>query len=81
MIGRGTRLCKDLLGPGMDKGKFLIFDYCNNFEYFRVNPHGKDSGFIETLSEKIFYVKQGLQENYKIQTIKKPKISENIEIH
>lgn len=59
MIGRGTRLCKDLLGPGMDKEKFLIFDYCNNFEYFRVNPHGKDSGFIETLAEKIFYVKQG----------------------
>ena len=57
MIGRGTRLCKDLLGPGMDKEKFLIFDYCNNFEYFRVNPHGKDSGFIETLSEKIFLCK------------------------
>lgn len=43
----------------MDKEKFLIFDYCNNFEYFRVNPHGKDSGFIETLAEKIFYVRQG----------------------
>lgn len=57
MIGRGTRLCKDLLGPGMDKEKFLIFDYCNNFEYFRVNPHGKDSGFVETLSEKIFLCK------------------------
>jgi len=57
MIGRGTRLCKDLLGPEMDKEKFLIFDYCNNFEYFRVNPHGKDSGFIETLSEKIFLCK------------------------
>ena len=41
----------------MDKEKFLIFDYCNNFEYFRVNPHGKDSGFIETLSEKIFLCK------------------------
>lgn len=57
MIGRGTRLCEDLLGPGMDKEKFLIFDYCNNFEYFRVNPHGKDSGFIETLAEKIFLCK------------------------
>lgn len=30
---------------------------CNNFEYFRVNPHGKDSGFVETLSEKIFLCK------------------------
>ena len=33
MIGRGTRLCKDLLGIGQDKEKFLIFDFCNNFEY------------------------------------------------
>ena len=42
----------------------------------------KTVDFIETLSvEDHFYVKQGLQENYKIQTIKKPKISENIEIH
>ena len=70
MIGKEQDFCKDLLGPGMDKEKFLIFDYCNNFEYFRVNPHGKDSGFVETLSRRSFYVKQGLQENYKIQTIK-----------
>ena len=37
MIGRGTRLCPNLLGEGMDKERFLIFDFCNNFEYFRVN--------------------------------------------
>ena len=35
MIGRGTRLCPDLLGPGKNKGGFLIFDYCGNFEYFK----------------------------------------------
>ena len=34
MIGRGTRLCKDLFGPGQDKKKFLIFDHWGNFEYF-----------------------------------------------
>jgi type I restriction enzyme R subunit len=34
MIGRGTRLCKDLFGPGLDKKKFLIFDHWGNFEYF-----------------------------------------------
>ena len=34
MIGRGTRLCFDLLGVGIDKEKFLIFDYGNNFEFF-----------------------------------------------
>ena len=27
MIGRGTRLCKDLFGVGIDKEGFLIFDY------------------------------------------------------
>ena len=27
MIGRGTRLCKDIFGPGEDKQGFLIFDY------------------------------------------------------
>jgi type I restriction enzyme R subunit len=34
MIGRGTRLCKDLFGPGQDKTKFRIFDHWGNFEYF-----------------------------------------------
>ncbi len=34
MIGRGTRLCKNLFGPGQDKKKFLIFDHWGNFEYF-----------------------------------------------
>ena len=34
MIGRGTRLCPDLFGPGEHKKKFLIFDHWGNFEYF-----------------------------------------------
>lgn len=57
MIGRGTRLCPDLLGLGHDKEKFLIFDFCNNFEFFRVNPKGFEGGKIETLTEKLFNVK------------------------
>ncbi|WP_286334684.1 DEAD/DEAH box helicase family protein [Bacteroides caecimuris] len=40
MIGRGTRLCPDLYGPGQDKKDFLIFDYYRNFEYFSVNADG-----------------------------------------
>lgn len=36
MIGRGTRLCPGLL-DGADKEKFYIFDFCNNFEFFRMN--------------------------------------------
>ncbi|MBU5349150.1 DEAD/DEAH box helicase family protein [Paenibacillus lautus] len=35
MIGRGTRLCKDLLGPGDDKTHALLFDLCGNVEYFK----------------------------------------------
>ncbi|MEG1001690.1 MAG: DEAD/DEAH box helicase family protein [Cellulosilyticaceae bacterium] len=54
MIGRGTRLCKDLLGSGMDKESFLIFDFCNNFEFFRANPKGMETGIGESLTEKIF---------------------------
>ncbi len=34
MIGRGTRLCPDLFGPGEDKKDFLVFDFCGNLEYF-----------------------------------------------
>ncbi|MFI3227159.1 MAG: DEAD/DEAH box helicase family protein [Clostridia bacterium] len=36
MIGRGTRLCDGLL-DGEDKNKFYIFDFCGNFEFFRMN--------------------------------------------
>jgi len=37
MIGRGTRLRKDLFGPGRDKTEFLIFDHWSNFWYFDEN--------------------------------------------
>lgn len=57
MIGRGTRLCPDLLGLEQDKDKFLIFDFCNNFEFFRVNSKGYESVRCETLTEKIFNIK------------------------
>ena len=36
MIGRGTRLCPGLL-DGSDKDKFYIFDFCGNFEFFRMS--------------------------------------------
>lgn len=34
MIGRGTRLCTDLYGPGQNKQFFNVFDYCQNLEFF-----------------------------------------------
>ncbi|HDN2515139.1 TPA: DEAD/DEAH box helicase family protein [Clostridioides difficile] len=57
MIGRGTRLCPDLLGVDMDKERFLIFDFCNNFEFFKFNPEGFEGNKAETLTEKLFNIK------------------------
>ncbi|WP_170139031.1 DEAD/DEAH box helicase family protein [Marinomonas piezotolerans] len=45
MIGRGTRLCPDLFGPGQDKKEFLIFDHYGNFEFFEQEyKEAKDVG-------------------------------------
>lgn len=57
MIGRGTRLCTDLLGIGQDKEKFLVFDFCSNFDFFRVNPKGFEGNMGESLTERIFNIK------------------------
>lgn len=57
MIGRGTRLCKDLLGIGSDKEKFLIFDFCNNFDFFRVDTKGSETAIGESLTEKLYTTK------------------------
>ncbi len=60
MIGRGTRLCKELAcvdqidGVYTDKRRFLIFDYCGNFEYFREHKEGYEARETKTLSENIF---------------------------
>jgi type I restriction enzyme R subunit len=54
MIGRGTRLCKDLFGPGQDKTHFVIFDYLGNFEFFRQHQEGLEGGGTPSLTEAIF---------------------------
>ena len=54
MIGRGTRLCKDLFAPEMDKKEFYIFDYCSNFEYFNENPDGAPISTTEPLGQRLF---------------------------
>ena len=54
MIGRGTRLCPDLFGPGQDKTEFRIFDFCLNFEYFNEHPSGMAGSVGEPLSKKLF---------------------------
>ncbi|MBB5063150.1 DEAD/DEAH box helicase family protein [Granulicella mallensis] len=54
MIGRGTRLRPNLLGPGQDKTQFTIFDYCKNFEYFGINPDAKDGATTSSLTSRLF---------------------------
>ncbi len=60
MIGRGTRLCPDLEvvdqidGAYTDKRRFLIFDYCGNFEYFRQHKEGYEAKETKSLSELLF---------------------------
>lgn len=57
MIGRGTRLCEDIYGPGKNKNGFLIFDYCGNFEFFGKHPDGKAPVETLTLSQRRFHVR------------------------
>lgn len=56
MIGRGTRLCENLI-DGEDKKYFLIFDYCSNFEFFEENPEGYTNNNSKSLSQKLFDIK------------------------
>ena len=57
MIGRGTRLCLDLFGPGWHKTEFAIFDYCKNFEFFGVNPDGIEGNVVKSLTQQVFEAK------------------------
>lgn len=54
MIGRGTRLCENLLGPKNHKQYFVIFDYCQNFEFFEQFPDGLEPRLGESLSKRLF---------------------------
>ncbi len=55
MIGRGTRLCPNLL-DGKNKEKFFIFDFCGNFEFFRMNK-GRPTAIMIALQGAIFHLK------------------------
>jgi type I restriction enzyme R subunit len=54
MLGRGTRLCPDLYGPGDDKTHFTVFDFCQNLEYFSQPLLPAEGSGIVPLSEQIF---------------------------
>ncbi len=54
MLGRGTRLCPDLFGPGRDKTHFQVFDFCQNLEYFSQNPETTGGAAGESLGKRLF---------------------------
>jgi type I restriction enzyme R subunit len=54
MLGRGTRLCPDLFGPGKDKEFFCVFDYCQNLEYFSQNITATEGALGESLGKRLF---------------------------
>ncbi|MDM1349912.1 DEAD/DEAH box helicase family protein [Myroides marinus] len=71
MIGRGTRLCPDVYGyqgdevdergfKAGDKKEFYIFDACNNFEYFSINPRGVENSASPSLSQRLFDIRVDL---------------------
>ena len=57
MIGRGTRLCPNLFGEGSHKTHFVIFDFCQNFEYFGENIDGMEGKAVKSLTQQIFETK------------------------
>ena len=55
MIGRGTRLSPGLM-DGKDKDKFYIFDFCGNFEFFRMSK-GNATASALSLQGALFSLK------------------------
>jgi type I restriction enzyme, R subunit len=62
MIGRGTRLCENLFGPGKDKDHFLIFDHWGNFEYFGENPEEATQPAKKSLMQRVFETRLDIAE-------------------
>ncbi|WP_039826560.1 DEAD/DEAH box helicase family protein [Nocardia testacea] len=54
MLGRGTRLCENLFGPGQHKTGFVVFDLGQNVEYFNQNLPTTAGRSTRSLREKLF---------------------------
>jgi type I restriction enzyme R subunit len=62
MIGRGTRLCKDLYDEGKDKSEFVIFDHWGNFEYFDEQVKEEEPSQTKSLPQLRFEARIALAE-------------------
>lgn len=54
MVGRGTRLRPNLYGPGKNKTDFVIFDVCQNIEYFNQELVAAAGSALEPLGARLF---------------------------
>lgn len=60
MIGRGTRLCPDIFGPGQHKSDFFVFDFCGNLEFFSQDLPGTEGSSQKSLTQRLFESRLGL---------------------
>ena len=81
MIGRGTRLCKSLDctdsidGTYTDKRRFYIFDYLQNFEFFRAKKDGIEGRETVSLTEGIFIKRVRLIHAFPAERLRRRRIS------
>lgn len=61
MIGRGTRLCKNIFGPDKDKTKFMIYDHWGNFNYFKMTARSNDNIGKLSIVGKLFNLRVDLK--------------------
>lgn len=80
MIGRGSRLRPDLFGTGKDKTHFLIFDLCQNFEFFQENPEGIEGSAQSSLTEVLFGLRLRLGEYLKSDSFKSDVVLQDFRI-
>ena len=81
MIGRGTRLCKDIYGIGEDKKEFYIFDWCCNFDYFEKNPNGKEVQPTQSLTERLFCLRTDIAFHLQHQTYQEDPFTKSLHEH
>lgn len=60
MLGRGTRLAPDVFGPGAHKENFLVFDFCQNLEFFSQDLPGSEGQVSKPVSQRVFETRVGL---------------------
>ena len=60
MIGRGTRKSDNIFGHLKHKNQFYIFDFCDNFSFFEMNPEGRIVNQGYSMTQKVFQMKLDL---------------------